>query len=193
MGTNVRGRLLWRWQGNPLRRRSDVVEAWVVLVTGLVMVVGGPTAGVMAGSAVDGAMRQERADRHRVPAVLMENAPVPRPVADGTDSQRVRVAVRWTAPGGVVHTGTVQVQEGRRAGTATVVWTDDRGRRVAEPPSVEQGVTRAALAGASSTAGVCVVALAGRGVARWRLDRSRTREWERAWAEVGPRWSRRHT
>ncbi|MEU1804651.1 hypothetical protein [Streptomyces sp. NPDC019937] len=193
MGTNVRGRRLWRWRRNPLKRRSDVVEAWVVLVTGLVMVVGGPVAGVATGDAVAAGLRQERAERHRVPARLVENAPAALPAADGTDTARVRALVRWTASDGTVHTGTARVDEGRRAGTATTVWTDDRGRLVPDPPSERQAATRATLAGASASAGVCLVSLAGRGVVRWRLDRGREREWERAWAEVGPRWTRRHT
>ncbi|MCP9207656.1 Rv1733c family protein [Streptomyces sp. NEAU-Y11] len=190
MGTNVRGRWLWRWRRSPLRRRSDVAEAWVVLVTTAVMVVGGPAAGVLAGSAVDETLRQERAERYRVPAVLLEHAPAAPPTGDGTDTDQVRTNVRWTAPDGAVQTGSALVHEGRRAGTTTPVWVDGRGRLVPAPPTEEQVATRASLAGASAAAGVAAVALAGRGVVRWRLDRGRAREWERAWAEVEPRWSR---
>ncbi|MCO8303360.1 MULTISPECIES: Rv1733c family protein [Streptomyces] len=190
MGTEVRGRRMWRWRHNPLRRRSDVVEAWVVLVTGLVMAVGGPAAGVAAGTTVDASLRQERADRHRVPAVLKEDAPVPQPAADGSTTGQVRAVVRWTGPDGTVRTGVAQVHQGSRAGTATEVWTDGRGRLVQQPPTSEQMVTRAVLAGTSAAAGVGAVSLAGRGVVRWRLDRARAQEWGRAWAEVGPRWSR---
>ncbi|MET7935590.1 hypothetical protein [Streptomyces sp. NPDC005322] len=192
MGTEVRGRWMWRWRRNPLRRRSDVIEAWAVLVAGLVMAVGGPVAGVAAGTAVDEALRQERVDRHRVPGVLKEDAPTTTPAADGATTARVSAIVRWTGPDGAVHTGTARVQEGKKAGDATVVWTDGRGRPVQQPPTAEQIATRSVLAGASAAAGVGAVSLAGRGIVRWRLDRSRTQEWGRAWAEVGPRWSRRH-
>lgn len=181
---------MWRWRRNPLRRRSDVIEAWVVLVTGLVMAVGGPAAGVAAGTAVDASLRQERADRHRVPAVLKENAPAAQPAADGSTTGLVRAVVRWTGPDGTVHTGTARVHEGSRAGTAAEVWTDGRGRLVQRPPTTEQIATRAVLAGTSAAAGVGAVSLAGRGVVRWRLDRARAQEWGRSWAEVGPRWSR---
>jgi hypothetical protein len=183
---------MWRWRRNPLRRRSDVIEAWVVLVTGLVMAVGGPAAGVAAGNSVDEALRQGRAERHRVPAVLKEDAPTATAAADGTNSARVSAVVRWTGPDGAVHTGTARVFEGRKAGDATVVWTDGRGRLVQQPPTPEQIATRSVLAGVSAAAGVGAVSLAGRGIVRWRLDRSRAQEWGRAWAEVGPRWSRRH-
>ncbi|MFE5165837.1 hypothetical protein ACFRNT_46510 [Streptomyces sp. NPDC056697] len=190
MGTEVRGRRTWRWRRNPLRRRSDVIEAWVVLVTGVVMAVGGPAAGVAAGTAVDASLQQERADRHRVPAVLKEDAPVVQPAGDGSTTGQVRAIVRWTGPDGTVHTGTARVHDGSKAGTATEVWTDGRGQLVQRPPTPEQIATRAVLAGTSAAAGVGAISLAGRGVARWRLDRARTQEWGRAWAEVGPRWSR---
>ncbi|WP_349345301.1 Rv1733c family protein [Streptomyces rapamycinicus] len=189
MGTQVRGRRMWRWRHNPLRRRSDVIEAWVVLVTGLVMAVGGPVAGVAAGTAVDASLRQERADRHRVPAVLKEDAPVAQPAADGSATGQVRAIVRWTGPDGAVHTGTARVHDGSKAGTATEIWTDDRGRMVQRPPTPSRSPPARCSPGRPA-AGVGAVSLAGRGVARWRLDRARTREWGRAWAEVGPRWSR---
>ena len=32
---------LWRWRRNPLRRRADVVEGWVVLGVGLLAVLAG--------------------------------------------------------------------------------------------------------------------------------------------------------
>jgi len=127
---------------------------------------------------------------HRVPAVLKEDAPVAQPAVDGSTTGLVRAIVRWTGPDGAVHSGTARVHEGSKAGTATEIWTDGRGSLVQRPPTPEQIATRAVLAGTSAAAGVGAVSLAGRGVARWRLDRARVQEWGRAWAEVGPRWSR---
>src|SRR5207237_251923 len=43
MRTRVYG---WRWRRNPLRRRSDVVEAWTVLVVAVLLSVVAPLVGV---------------------------------------------------------------------------------------------------------------------------------------------------
>ena len=40
---------LWRWRRNPLRRRSDLVEAWAGLATAVAVGVGAPLAGCSAG------------------------------------------------------------------------------------------------------------------------------------------------
>ncbi|MDT0545024.1 Rv1733c family protein [Streptomyces lonegramiae] len=191
MSAKARGRLLWRWRRNPLKRRSDVVEAWVALVAGLVMAVGGTTAGMVTSAAVERPLLAERAQHHPVPARLLENAPAVAQAADGGKFGRVPATVRWRAPDGSVHTGVARVREGRPAGSRTVVWTDARGRLVSEPLTQREAETRAALTGATAATGVCLVTLAGRRTVRWRLDRHRAAEWERAWAEVEPRWSSR--
>lgn len=191
MSAKVRGRLLWRWRRNPLKRRSDVVEAWVALVAGLVMAVGGTAAGVATSAAVEQPLLAERAERHPVSARLLENAPAVPQAADGGKAGRVPATVRWKAPDGSVHTGVARVREGQSAGTATVVWTDTHGRLVAEPLTQREAETRAALTGATAATGVCLATLAGQRTVRWRLDRRRAAEWERAWAEVEPRWSSR--
>lgn len=191
MSAKARGRLWWRWRRNPLKRRSDVVEAWVALVAGLVMAVGGTTAGVVTAAAVEQPLLAQRAERHSVPARLLEDAPAATPRADGSRADRVPATVRWKAPDGTVHTGVAQVREGRAAGASTVVWIDARGRLVHEPLTQQEVESRAALTGATAATGVCLVTLAGRRVVRWRLDRGRAAQWERAWAEVEPRWSSR--
>ncbi|WP_326655567.1 MULTISPECIES: hypothetical protein [unclassified Streptomyces] len=65
----------WRWRRNPLRRRSDAVEAWIVLVTWVLALIGGAVAGGVAAYCVDQAIERERAGRQAVPAVLVSDAP----------------------------------------------------------------------------------------------------------------------
>ncbi|MYS43445.1 hypothetical protein GTY23_19820, partial [Streptomyces sp. SID5998] len=50
----------WRWRRNPLRRTSDVVEAWILLVAWTLAVLGGLVAGLLTAGAV-----QQSADRVR--------------------------------------------------------------------------------------------------------------------------------
>ncbi|MFF0065738.1 hypothetical protein ACFYRC_30155 [Streptomyces sp. NPDC005279] len=51
----------WRWRRNPLRRRSDAVEAWIVLVTWVLALIAGAVAGGVAAYSVDQAIEGERA------------------------------------------------------------------------------------------------------------------------------------
>ncbi|MCW7943775.1 membrane protein [Streptomyces hygroscopicus] len=180
----------WRWRRNPLRRRSDGVEAWTVLVTWLLALL----AGVFAGQAAAGAEYQGlaalRAHSYAAHAVLTED-PAKTPQARPAYREGIAWAnVRWTTADGVTHTGSARVSPGARAGTSVVVWTDRAGRLVSKPAGEAQARLQAslvgALAGTGAAAGVLVV---GR-LVRVRLDRRRMGEWDREWEQVGPRWRR---
>ncbi|WP_203731824.1 hypothetical protein [Streptomyces sp. SID12501] len=182
MGTKVRW---WRWRRSPLRRRSDAVEAWVVLVTSVVMAVGMPLAGALCSVRVGSVLFQQRQEWHRTSAVLTEDAGDPGP---GTYA-RTWAVVRWTASDGSVRTAGVRVGAGSGAGTRTVIWTDGRGRLVSAPLTPGQAVALSAFAGMLSASGVALLLLAGRQAVRMGLDRHRAGRWEREWALTGPRWS----
>ncbi|MGY1499572.1 Rv1733c family protein [Streptomyces sp. QTS52] len=182
MGTNVRW---WRWRRNPLRRRSDAVEAWVVLVTAVVMAVGMPLAGALGSVRVGSVLLQTREERHRTSAVLTEDAGDPGP---GTYA-RTWAVVRWTASDDTVRTAGVRVAAGSGAGTRTVIWTDRQDRLVSAPLTAGQAVALSAFAGTLAAGGVALLLLAGRKAVRTVLDRHRARQWERAWVLTGPRWS----
>ncbi|WP_431313341.1 Rv1733c family protein [Streptomyces antnestii] len=106
----------WRFRRNPLRRRSDVIEAWVVLIAWLIAVVGGVIAGVVTAGAVVSLIAQERAERQKVTAVVTgERAEAQSYRTRGTS--QVRATVRWTAPDGSARTGHTQVPSSDRTGT----------------------------------------------------------------------------
>ncbi|WP_329269766.1 Rv1733c family protein [Streptomyces sp. NBC_01451] len=182
MGMRVRW---WRWRRNPLRRRSDAVEAWVVLVTSVLMAAGMPLAGALGSVRVGSVLLQERQERHRTSAVLTEDAGAPGPGAYA----RTWALVRWTAPDDSVRTAEVRVVAGSRAGAGTVIWTDDQGRLVGAPPTPGQAVALSVFAGMLAASGVALFLLVGRRAVRMGLDRHRARQWERTWALTGPRWS----
>lgn len=50
MGTSVRFR---RWRRNPLRRGTEVAEAWTGVATAVLIAVGGPAAGATTAVAVE--------------------------------------------------------------------------------------------------------------------------------------------
>ncbi|MEU6811571.1 hypothetical protein ABZ920_21800 [Streptomyces sp. NPDC046831] len=183
---------LWRWRRNPLKRRADTVEAWIVLAAWMLTVLAGLSGGTATMRAVEHELARERAEWRPTAAVV--EAPGP-PSADkgngrGSDASRGWGRVRWTAADGTSHTGQVPVRPGSPAGARVTVWTDARGRLVTRPATAVQARTRAAVVGALvglSTAAVPFVA--GR-LLRDRLERGRMRQWDAEWARFGPRWSR---
>ncbi|MFF9020168.1 Rv1733c family protein [Streptomyces eurythermus] len=183
---------LWRWRRNPLRRRADVVEAWVVLGAFLLTVLAGVLAGLAAVGAVEHGLARERSLRR--PTVARVVTPLPAKSAAREDrapaGERVWTDVRWTAVDGSSHTGRIRVRSGSAPGTPVTVWTDPRGRLVDRPTSASEAALRATLigllVGVSAAAVPCVAGLAVRG----RLERRRMREWDTEWARLGPQWGR---
>ncbi|GAA3784066.1 Rv1733c family protein [Streptomyces chiangmaiensis] len=92
----------WRLRRNPLRRRSDVVEAWVVLIAWALAVVGGVLAGVVSASAVASGLARERAGQQKVSAVVTQDTADDGP-ARTLEFPQIRATVSWTAPDGSVH------------------------------------------------------------------------------------------
>jgi hypothetical protein len=177
-------RWLWRWRSNPLRRREDVLEAWLVLAVWVVVAVGGTLTGVVTARAADGVFAQQRAERTPIAGVLVSDTRQ----ADARSYYRTLAEVRWRLPDGSTRTGTTLVGTGLRAGSHIVVYTDTRGEPTTRPPSRSAADLESAALGAAAACAVTGTAL-GAGVAarRW-LDRRRARAWGREWATVGPRW-----
>ena len=67
----------WRWRRNVLKRRVDVVEAWVVLVGWVLALLVGVVAGLVAAGTVEQAVVRQRAESRQVPAVVVKDAPGP--------------------------------------------------------------------------------------------------------------------
>jgi hypothetical protein len=182
-----------RRRRDPLLRRSDVVEAWTVpAVAGLVCVgaslVGTAAARWARGEAAAGAA-QQRAERHRVRAEVVERAAGALP---SSRSGARRATVRRPEPGGGRHTADARVPADARRGDAVHVWPDSRGRGVAPPvdgSSVGQHSIGTGVCAAGGAA--AVVLLAHRTAPRRVAPRRRLAERERAWARTEPRWTRR--
>ncbi|WUB77613.1 hypothetical protein OG734_44075 [Streptomyces sp. NBC_00576] len=185
----------WRWRRNPLRRRSDVVEAWTVLVLAVALFVGAPLAGVLAARWTYDEARAtataQRAERHLVHAVAVAGADAGAPPALAGRQYLYRVRVLWTEPGAGARTATAHVPAGTRRGDAVDLWLDAHGRTVAPPPgaaAVRQHTAAVGICAAGVAAGVVLLA---RTALRRTVVQRRLGEWERAWARTGPEWTRR--
>ncbi|MGW1619293.1 Rv1733c family protein [Streptomyces sp. NPDC002172] len=180
-------KLLWRWRSNPLRRRDDVVEAWVVLAVWALVVVGGTVAGLLAARAADDVFARQREEREPVRAVLLVD--VPKTTSGlGTESERTPGTVTWTAPDGSARRGRTLVDTGTEAGSRVVVWQDRQGRLTTRPPSARAAAVEAGVLGTAAGCALAGVVIGAGAVARWRLEQRRLGLWDREWTTVGPRW-----
>lgn len=175
---------LWRWRSNPLRRREDVLEAWLVLAVWAIVAVGGTLAGVITARAADSVFAQQRAERVPVSAVLVTGTTEP-----GAKSYyRAPAEVRWMLPDGSTRSGNTLVDSGLKAGTHIVIYTDLRGELSTRPPSPSAAALEAAVLGFGAALGTTGLVLGAGALARLRLDRRRLRQWGSEWAMVGPKW-----
>ncbi|WP_030685930.1 hypothetical protein [Streptomyces globisporus] len=194
---------LWRWRHNPLRRTTDLVEAWIALVAIVLLCTVVPLTGWAAGTSAYGSLaRAARAQQaQRLPTtarvVRLAHGPAsgPRSVeAAGEERLRRSVVARWTAPDGSARTGTVATaRQHSSPGTAFRLWTDRDGRPVAPP--MQTGTARAHAVVAGLTAALLVGSLVElvRRLAVRGLVLRRYARLDRAWAAAGPDWGRTGT
>ncbi|WUU02824.1 DUF3592 domain-containing protein [Streptomyces pseudovenezuelae] len=174
---------LWRWRSNPLRRRDDVLEAWLLLAVWVLIAVGGTLAGLLTARAADDVFAQQRAERTPVRAVLLTGAP-----RAESKSYRTLVKVRWTLADGSTRTGTTLVDGGQKAGSTVMLWTNTQGNPTTQPPSGTDAAVEAGFFGAASGLAVTGLTFGAGGAARWWLNRRRIDQWDSEWDLVGPRW-----
>ncbi|MER6129168.1 hypothetical protein ABT173_42755 [Streptomyces sp. NPDC001795] len=186
-GSRRMNRLFWRLRSNALRRRDDIVEAWIVLIMWVVVVAGGTLVGLLTAHAADDMFARRRAERHSTHAVLLADTP---DSASGTGgvSGRVSAEVRWTTADNSIHTGRTLVEGGQKAGAQVVVWLDDQGKLTAEPPSPTEAAVESGILGAAASLALTGIAFGAGAASRWRLERRRLDQWGREWDVVGPRW-----
>lgn len=187
--TTVRRSHLWRWRRSPLRRREDLVEAWILLAAWLVTAVVGPVAGVLSVRATVDALAQQRAERRQASAVVVDDASRSF-VSGGVTVDHVIATVRWTAADGTSHTGRTQVDAGSEAGERVAVWMDQEERLTTPPQTPGQADIEAAFMGVAAFTGVATAAAAGFYGARVVLDRRRSRGWDAEWQKLGSQWGR---
>jgi hypothetical protein len=176
---------------NPLRRRSDVLEAWLLPAAVVIFLVLCPLVAGLTGMVLradNAAAHRAQQSWHSVPAVLLRAAPGPVFTDNGANTWTVWEPARWTVSG-QRHTGPIPVTAGSAAGSTQTVWLDSHGR-VQVPPLSEARLGATVDAAMLISAGALAV-LVGilTLVAHWFLDRRRLAGWEAGWLAVGPVWS----
>ncbi|MDQ1013987.1 Rv1733c family protein [Streptomyces afghaniensis] len=176
----------WRWRRNALKRRIDVVEAWVVLAGWVFALLVGVCAGLMAAGAVERAVERQQAESRQVSAVAVEDAPGPSPAREASD-HRVWVKVRWTAPDGSSHTEQARVPPRTPAGSTIPLWVNRSGDITTPPVSGGEAWLHTSVGGglAGVLAGGMVLGAAW--LTRLCLDRRRMAQWEAEWERIDTR------
>jgi len=176
---------------NPLRRGSDVIEAWLLPAAVAVFLILGPIVVGATGLRVHADnLAAQHAERswHRVPAVLLQAAPGPMMSDNGANSWLVWTTGRWTADGRA-HVGSIPAPAGTRAGTSVPVWLNRAGQ-VQVPLTAAGARDRIIIEGSGALALLAALLTGLTLLGRRVLDRRKLAGWEAAWLSVGPQWSR---
>ncbi|MFE2508849.1 Rv1733c family protein [Streptomyces naganishii] len=187
--TRRAGVWLWRWRRNPLRRTSDVVEAWILLVAWVLAVSGGLVAGLLTAGAMQQSADRVRAQSRPVAAVLTQEAT--HGAARPTSSSLVWGTVRWTEPDGSAHTDRARVPATARPGTSVTVWTNGHGALTSPPASAADTAFQSVLGGLWAGTAAAGLVVGGSKLVRARLDHRRFEQWADEWARVDTRWGRK--
>ncbi|MFF0447569.1 hypothetical protein ACFYT4_14380 [Streptomyces sp. NPDC004609] len=190
---------LWRWRGNPVRRATDLVEAWVALVAALLIVSAAPVIGWITGGLTEESMRQQaraqRQQRLQITATVLGPAPESstRMYLPGVPASQERrsVIAAWTAADGSRHTGRLASPLARpRAGDTFTVWADRSGRITGRPLDASSVRTQGVLAGVGAALASAGLTEGARRLLVRQLVRRRHARLDRAWAAAGPDWGR---
>ncbi len=191
---------LWRWRHNPLRRGTDLVEAWVALVALLLVLAAAPVVGCLVGSVAQDALqrsvREQLHARHPVTATVVRGLSRldPDPEISPARDLRSRVLAQWTAPDGTRRHGPVTTGLGSpHPGDHFTLWTDAHGDAVTRPLDSTTATTHAVLAGCGAAALAAGLVEGIRRLIVWRLVRRRYARWDQAWDRAGPDWGRTGT
>jgi len=181
------------FDSNPLRRRTDRIEAAIRLAAVILLLVAVPIATIAVGRQVDHlALRQAHAQQaadHQVTAVLLQQAQatgVPDPY---TSIQLTYVLARWQPPSQAPRSGQVLAAAGARAGSTVKVWVDASGAVTSPPPDHRMIAGDVCIASIVACLVACLLVLGSNALARRVLDYRRLRAWDAEWRAAGPLWS----
>jgi hypothetical protein len=181
---------------NPLRRRTDRVEAWITVALTTVALLLGPFVVWRAGltaykSTLSSSERDRHQQRFRVTATLLVDATDYLKADDGVRLRQDTVRALWTAPDGTARTGTIiPPATGAVAGSGVLIWTDAHGNPVS-PPVRRDPTESAVMAGFATALALLALVACLRLAVRNRLNKRRLAGWQTEWTLIEPRWSGR--
>jgi hypothetical protein len=176
---------------NPLRRRLDLIDAWLLPAVIAAFLTVGPlvAGGVGLWVHADNAAAQ-RAQRswHEVRAVVLKPVPGPAMPGNSGNSWLAWAPARWTADGRT-RVGSIPAPAGTSEDAVVPVWLNRAGQVQAPPLTAAGAGNRVVLAALFALASLAALLTVLAAAAHWLLDRRRLAGWEAAWRSVGPQWS----
>ena len=192
---------LWRRRTSPLFRVTDRREAWLMLWSAVLIVVGAPLAGWLAGSQAHEvlfeAVHRQHVARHQVRATV--ESFVHRRLQEGADeddsgTEEGRDArVYWMGPDGVTRSDVTTVSRRLHPGDRVRLWAGAKGRITAAPMSAATASFHAVLTGLVAGAAAGGAVEGARRLVLSGMRRVRYARWEQEWARSGPDWGRTGT
>ncbi|AOR35943.1 hypothetical protein BFF78_37160 [Streptomyces fodineus] len=193
---------LWRWRRNPLRRATDLAEAWVALVALVLIAVAAPVTGWLVGAAAQASLQrsvlEQQHTRHLVTATVLRalgKAPLETD-PDTTTARQIhsRVLADWPGPDGTHQHGPALADlKSPHAGEHFRIWTDPHGRITTRPLDSATAMTHAVLAGIGAALLATGLIEGFRRLTVWRMVRGRYARWDQAWDRAGPDWGKAGT
>ncbi len=182
---------------NPLRRRTDRIEAVIRLATVILLLVTVPIAAIVAGREADQlTLRQahaQQAAEHEVTAVLLQRAQATGGPDPYTSVQLTYVLARRQPPGQPPRAGQVLAPAGAPAGSTVAVWIDASGAIASPPPDHREIAGDVCVAAIIASMVAILLLLESNALARRVLDRRRLNAWDAEWRATGPLWSGRRS
>lgn len=177
--------------GNPLRRRSDIIAAWltpamIVVFAALIPAVAAVTSTLVRGD--NAAVVRASHGWVHVTGRLLRSAPGPAQKDHGANIWNEAAPAQWTFRG-QQYTGAIPVPAGSRAGSLQTVHLNAAGQVQTPPLAPSQLVDRIDTLSFIVMAAVGLALLTFKGIVRRILDKRRLAAWESDWHAVGPRWS----
>ena len=166
-----------RWLGldhNPLRRRTDRIEAAMRLATVILLLVAVPLVCIAVGQlAAHVAQRQTHAQAaadRQVTAVLLQRVRPGNTQDPYSFVQLSMAAARWQPPGQPSRSGEVLAPVGAPAGSTVTIWVDAAGA-VTSPPDTSVVDAAVAVAVVNTCLAAGLILLVTNGLARRALER----------------------
>jgi hypothetical protein len=177
--------------GNPLRRRSDVLAAWltsafILLFAALIPVVAVVT-NTLAGDQNAAVVRASHSWAH-VPGTLLKSAPGPAQRDHGANIWNEMAPATWTFRGAPYH-GSIPVPAGSQAGSLQTVNLNAAGQVMTPPLAPAQLADRIDTLTFIVVAALALLLMTLKGIVRRILDKRRFAAWASEWLAVAPRWN----
>ncbi|KES09056.1 membrane protein [Streptomyces toyocaensis] len=186
--------LLWRWRRNPLRRRTDALQAWLGLGVLITVLAVAPVVAVLVADAArshyEDTARHQRQTRYETDATLTEDAPRhPEPGSDEEKKTRYPVEVRVVTREGRTRATRTEVQPGLTAGNTVRLWITADGEAAEAPLTAREIRSRTMGWALVAAIGVVLTGAAAHALTGLALRRRNLARWDTAWAETAPRWT----